>query len=222
MKFTHKSQSWVGWLLLIFLVPSVILNIFLLSTRAQPSKNEVKVIGVVDGDTLVLEGKVRVRLRHVDAPELKYCGGSEAKKALERLVVGKNVLLEEQIPDQYGRSMALIYNGNTLVNKELLKTGWVRYHHDKTTVTTKLKEESDQVKKQKSGIYGKCQSKENKSNPRCSIKGNIDKGNNAKRYYVPGCAQYEFTIVEKDVGEQWFCTEKDAQSEGFQKAATCF
>ena len=182
----------------------------------------MKVIGVVDGDTLVLEGKVRVRLRHVDAPELKYCGGSEAKKALERLVVGKNVLLEEQIPDQYGRSMALIYNGNTLVNKELLKTGWVRYHHDKTTVTSKLKEVSDLAKKQKSGIYGKCQSKDNTQNPACNIKGNIDKGNNAKRYYVPGCTQYSFTIVEKDVGEEWFCSEKDAQSKGFQKAATCF
>ena len=211
MKVRHTSFTRIGILPIILLIPSLFLNIILLSTRIQTSKNEVKVIGVVDGDTLVLDGKVRVRLRHVDAPELKYCGGSEAKKALERLVAGKNVRLEEQIPDQYGRSMALIYNGNTLINKELLKSGWVRYHHDVTTVADELKVEADKVKNQQLGIYGKCQSKETKSNPRCNIKGNIDKGNNAKRYYVPDCAQYPFTIVEKDVGEEWFCSEKEAQ-----------
>ena len=215
-----KSADWIKIIVLLFLLPSLLLNIFLLSTKIK-DKNVLEVIGVVDGDTLVLEGKIRVRLRHVDAPELKYCGGSEAKKALEKLVVGKNVRLEEQIPDQYGRSMALIYNGNTLINKELLKSGWVRYHYDVTTVADELKVEADKVKNQQLGIFGKCQSKENKSNPRCNIKGNIDKGNNAKRFYVPGCAQYSFTIVEKDIGENWFCSEKEAREAGYNLAKTC-
>lgn len=214
------SNSWKTIIPALLLVSSLILNVFLLSTRNQ-NKNEVEVIGVVDGDTLVLEGKVRVRMRHVDAPELEFCGGEEAKDALEKLVVRKRVRLEEQIPDQYGRSMALIYSGNTLINKELLATGWVRYHHDVTTATDKLKQEVEEVKNKQLGIYGKCHSKVNTSNPRCNIKGNIDKGNNVKRYYVPGCAQYAFTVVEKDVGEEWFCTEKQARDAGYKLAETC-
>ena len=220
MKKNFRLNSWKTIIPALLLVSSLILNVFLLSTRNQ-NKNEVEVIGVVDGDTLVLEGKVRVRIRHVDAPELEYCGGKEAKKELEQLVVGKRVRLEEQIPDQYGRSMALIYNGNTLVNKELLKTGWVRYHHDVTTVAHTLKEEIENVKQQQLGIYGICHSKVNKENPSCNIKGNIDKGNNVKRYYIPGCAQYAFTIVEKDVGEEWFCTEKQARDASYKLAETC-
>jgi len=216
----QKPTDWIKILPILFLVPSLILNIFLLTTKT-PDKNEVEVIGVVDGDTLVLEGKVRVRMRHVDAPELEYCGGKEAKDALEKLVVGKRVRLEEQIPDQYGRSMALIYSGNTLINKQLLTTRWVRYHHDVTTVADELKKEADRVKNQKLGIFGKCQSKVNTLNPRCNIKGNIDKGSNVKRYYIPGCVQYAFTIVEQDVGEAWFCTEKQARDAGYIMAETC-
>lgn len=221
MKNRHTTYNWTKILLIIILIPSLLLNLVLLATRNQITGNEVSVIGVVDGDTLVLEGKVRVRLRHVDAPELKYCGGSEAKKELEKLVVKKRVRLEEQIPDQFGRSMALIYVGNTLVNQELLKSGWVRYHHDTTSVTDELKMEINNAKNLKLGIYGKCQSKTNTTNPRCNIKGNIDKGNNTRRYYIPGCAQYEYTVVEKDTGEKWFCTEKEAQNAGFQLAETC-
>jgi len=216
----QKPTDWIKILPILFLVPSLLLNIFLLTNRS-PHKNEIEVIGVVDGDTLVLEGKVRIRLRHVDAPELEYCGGGEAKKELERLVVGKRVRLEEQIPDQYGRSMAIIYSGNTLINKELLKSGWVRYHHDVTAVARDLKEVMENAKILQLGIYEKCQSKVNTANPRCNIKGNIDKGNNAKRYYIPGCAQYAFTIVEKDVGEKWFCTEKEARDASYKLAETC-
>jgi hypothetical protein len=43
-----------------------------------------------------------------------------------------------------------------------------------------------------------------------------------KRYYYPGCAQYKFVIVEEDQGEEWFCTEKQAQKAGYQKAKSCY
>ena len=63
----------------------------------------IRVLGVIDGDTIVLEGKEKIRLRYADAPELAYCGGKEAKTFLEKLVVGKKVRIDQQIPDQYGR-----------------------------------------------------------------------------------------------------------------------
>lgn len=68
-----KAVFWAG------LSVSVILNIVLLLRGSDGVRTE----GVIDGDTLVLEGKGRIRLRYADAPELEYCGGRQAKE--ERL-----------------------------------------------------------------------------------------------------------------------------------------
>jgi endonuclease YncB( thermonuclease family) len=199
---------------------SLVLNIFLL-LRNIPQQSGVLVIGVIDGDTLVLEGKSKVRLRYADAPELDLCGGAEAKAFLEKLVVGKKMRIENQIPDQYGRGMALVYMGNTLVNKEMLLSGWARYHSDSSEVTEEMKTAFADAQNAKRGVYSKCQSKDIPDKPNCVIKGNIDKNSDARTYYMPDCAQYKFTIVEKDEGEGWFCTEKEALAAGFTKAKTC-
>lgn len=212
---TRLSFLWVP-----VLIASILLNIILL-LRIPQSSSGVQVIGVIDGDTLVLEGKSKVRLRYVDAPELEFCGGQEAKSQLEKLVVGKKVRLEDQIPDQYGRGMALVYSGNTLINKEMLLSGWARYHHDNSYMTDELKRVAQSAIDARAGIYGKCQSKDIPDNPLCIIKGNIDKNSDARTYYLPTCAQYNFTIVEKDLGENWFCSEKEAIAAGFIKAKTC-
>lgn len=170
---------------------------------------------------MVLEGKSRVRLRYVDAPEKGLCGYNQASKELEKLVLGKSVRIEETVPDTYGRGMALVYVGNTLINKEMVASGWVRYHHDNSPVTVEIKEADELARKEKRGIYDVCQSTENTKQPKCNIKGNIDKSTDTHIYYVPGCAQYPFALVEEDIGEQWFCTEGEAQKTGYIKAKTC-
>lgn len=200
------------------LVSSLLLNIIFYFRH--PSTG-VKVVGVIDGDTLVLDGKSKIRLRLADAPELKNCGGVEAKEYLGKLAIGKMARIDEQIPDQYGRGMALVYIGNTLVNEEMLKSGWAKFHHDTTSVTEQLKGVAANAKESKLGIFGTCQSKDVPDKPGCGIKGNIDDNSDRRNYYLPGCAQYKFTVVEKDMGEGWFCTEKDAIVAGYSKAATC-
>ncbi len=205
---------------LFLLLCSLLLNGVLLMRKA-PEKTGTTVIGVIDGDTLVLEGKVRVRLRYADAPELTFCGGKEAKEQLEKLVVGKKVVIQEQIPDQFGRGMAMVYAGNTLVNQKMLESGWARFHHDMTKDKEMLKTIADKAKKDGIGLFGKCQAKVNTENPKCIIKGNMDDATDEKRYYIPGCAQYAYTVVELDVGEAWFCTEKEAREAGYSKAETC-
>ena len=94
------------WLVVLLLIP----YLFLLPRAA--TRDDIKVLGVIDGDTLVLDGKVRLRLRHIDAPELEFCGGQEAKNLLTDLVKGKSVRVEEKIMDQQGRPMALVYVGS--------------------------------------------------------------------------------------------------------------
>ena len=205
---------------LILLVPSMLLNVYLFFRTSTQPIFSVPVVGVIDGDTIVVSNKERVRLRQIDAPELGSCGGEEAKRELEKLVTGKSVRLAEQIPDQQGRGMALVYEGRTLVNEKMLESGWVTYHHDVSTREEDLKKATALAKEEKRGIYGKCWSTENTEKPKCIVKANIDdKG--VKTYFVPGCAQYRFTVIEKNRGEAYFCTEKEAVKAGYVKAGTC-
>lgn len=207
-------------LFLLFLI-SVSLNFFFYS-HIKNGGNQTKVLYVIDGDTIVLENKTRLRLRQIDAPELNYCGGSEAKALLENLLKDKKITISQPTSDQLGRLMAYVYTNKTLVNLELIKSGWVRYHHDSTLLTSKLKKAAEEAKNSRRGIYSeKCYQTENTNNPKCNIKGNIDKNSGKKTYYYPGCPQYQFTIIEKDIGEDWFCTEKEAEDKGFSKAKNC-
>ncbi|MFA6602256.1 MAG: thermonuclease family protein [Candidatus Shapirobacteria bacterium] len=180
------------------------------------------VIGVLDGDTITLEGKVRFRLRNIDAPEVNLCGGKESKNELSRILKNKRVRVEEEVLDQWGRPMGLVYVGNTMVNLKMIESGWAKYHADKTSGWKTLKAADDKNKAEGRGLYGKCWQRENKANPKCNIKGNIDPGNSSlRRYFVPGCVQYNTTIVELDREEGWFCTEAQARAAGYVKSLRC-
>jgi len=207
--------------LLVLFILSLLFNLYLYSKKG--TDRGILVLEVLDGDTLLLEGKVRLRLRHVDAPELEYCAGEEAKEFLENLVKGKRVIVQEEVIGQRGRALALVYLGDKLVNQEVLKNGWGRYHHDQSSEKDRLKKAGDFAKKNRLGVYSpECYQMENLENPECNIKGNIDNNNRAiKRYYFPGCAQYQFAIVEKDLGEDWFCSEEEAQKAGYVRAKSC-
>lgn len=213
--------------IILALSASILLNGFLLfknvSGSSYKTESGMQVIGVIDGDTIFVDQKTRIRLRHIDAPEKGMCGYKEAQETLTKNVVGKKVVVKELIPDKYGRGMALVYVGNILINQVMLESGWVRYHSDKTSVTEDLKKSTQLAKDEKRGIYGECQSLINTKNPKCNIKGNIDKNkySDNKKYYLPNCAQYQFTLVEEDLGEGWFCSEAEAKKAGFVKAETC-
>ncbi|MEK9179370.1 MAG: thermonuclease family protein [Patescibacteria group bacterium] len=216
---------WFRFLLIPLSIISLILNLYLgYRVLSNNNKNVIKVLSVYDGDTLILENKTRLRLRHLDAPELKYCGGQEAKTLLESLIKDSKISVEEQISDQKGRMMGLVYSGGAMINEKLISSGLVRYHSDKTSKTALLKTLAMKAKTYRKGIFSdKCQSVTNLDNPKCIIKGNLENKRVSGRslYYLPTCAQYKFVQVEKDLGEQWFCTEKEASLAGYLKPATC-
>lgn len=220
-KFSQFLKPLFSLILSALLVPSLTLNFFLIS-KNKDINDGYRVVAVLDGDTILLEGDTRVRLRTIDAPEVKDCGGEEAKAQLEKMVSGKRVTLKEQIIDAWGRPLALVYTGDILVNKEMLLSGWARYHNDVNTQKEIMKAAYDKAGSEKIGIFSpKCRQTENPENPKCNIKGNIDKSTNTKIYYLPACAQYEYTIVEKDLGEQFFCSEKEAKAASYIKSKNC-
>jgi micrococcal nuclease len=83
---------------------------------------------VVDGDTLVCDDGIRVRLLLIDAPELSQAPfGEAAKTRLEELAgVGTVLRVEEDVRrlDPYGRLLAYLWLADgRMVNEELLRSG---------------------------------------------------------------------------------------------------
>ncbi len=107
------------------LTPTLIIN--------ENSKEElVKVVRVIDGDTIVLENGKIVRYLGIDTPELNIkkgkpeCYSIEAKKKNEELVLGKKVRLEKDVSetDKYGRLLRYVYVETIFVNEYLVREGY--------------------------------------------------------------------------------------------------
>jgi len=88
---------------------------------------ELTVTRVIDGDTLEVEGGLRIRLVLVDAPELSEPAGPASRDYLKTLCLGSRALIDEddsQIgEDPYGRVLAVVTCGGTNANAALISSG---------------------------------------------------------------------------------------------------
>ena len=71
-----------------------------------------QVVGVTDGDTItVLDGQRtqhKVRLAGIDAPEKAQAFGQRSKEHLSSLVFGRQVKVETEKQDRYGRTVGKV------------------------------------------------------------------------------------------------------------------
>ena len=85
-----------------------------------------RVVEVIDGDTIVVDD-VHVRLALTSTPELDETYSLEAKEVTESICpVGSNAFVDEddgQVGGSYGRTIAKVYCGKTLLNSALLEKG---------------------------------------------------------------------------------------------------
>lgn len=178
---------------------------------------------VIDGDTFETEERQLIRLTGIDAPELSNCDGKEAKEALEKLVMNKNLYIKVIYRDSNMRLISHVYNIKGSVSEQMLKSG-MAYNSGNGVSDPALGKAADKARGEKLGIYGsKCTQETNPDSKTCVIKGNIrDLGGDDKIYHFPGCGQYNTTIVELYKGDQWFCTESEAKNAGFVKGSDCF
>ena len=86
-----------------------------------------KVVSVADGDTItVLDSQKtqhKIRLQGIDAPERAQPFGNKSRQSLHELVHGKQVTVDYQKKDKYGRVVGKILLNNTDVCLEQLKRG---------------------------------------------------------------------------------------------------
>lgn len=104
------------------------------TTSATPAFSDqfVRVIRVIDGDTIEIEGGYRLRYIGVNTPETVHpnraveCFGREASAKNKELVEGKTVRLERDITeaDRHGRLLRYVWIDDILVNELLIKEGY--------------------------------------------------------------------------------------------------
>jgi endonuclease YncB( thermonuclease family) len=84
-----------------------------------------RVVGIADGDTITVLDNTntqhKIRLAGIDAPEKKQAFGAVSKKSLSDLVYGKQMDVDWQKHDQYGRFVGKVLSGGLDVNlKQIL------------------------------------------------------------------------------------------------------
>jgi micrococcal nuclease len=142
--------------LALFLVVAVLLLSCIPATESQ-----VKVVRVIDGDTIEIAGGAHVRYIGMDTPEtypkVEFYGPEAKAKNIE-LVEGKLVTLEKDVSDtdKYGRLLRYVYADGVFVNGELVRLGYaeaVSYPPD-TRYQWQLEQLEKEAKAAKRGIWG--------------------------------------------------------------------
>lgn len=125
-----------------------------------------QVIEVVDGDTVILEDKTRVRLVGIQAPKLplgrkgfrEWPLGKESRDMLATLTLGKFVTLYYggQRRDRYGRALAHLFLEDGLwVQGELLRGGMARVYSfpDNRAVVGEMMALEQEARRDNRGIW---------------------------------------------------------------------
>lgn len=126
------------------------------------------VVSVTDGDTVVLDNGLVIRLIGTQAPKLAlgredfadWPKAEESKAALEALVLGKSVRVRhggERI-DRHGRTLGQLFvtgDSETWVQQQMVADGWARVYSfpDNRACVTQLLAVEDQARLRKLGIW---------------------------------------------------------------------
>lgn len=120
--------------------------------QTQAQVQTVRVVRVVDGDTVVIRSaeslNLKVRLQGIDAPECGMPFGPQAQRFLEQLVLGRTVQMTTTGRDRYGRTVATLEVGEQDVGFALLEAGLAwhdrRYHRQRLQGATNHYAEAQQ------------------------------------------------------------------------------
>lgn len=130
----------------------------------SPLVAKVKVVRVVDGDTVEIEGGKKIRYIGIDTPETVDprrsvgCFGKEAARKNKELVEGKEVKLEKDVSetDKFGRLLRYVWVGELLVNDYLVREGFA--HASSYPPDIKYQEQFQEAERaareEKRGLWG--------------------------------------------------------------------
>ena len=93
-----------------------------------------KVVGVSDGDTITVldasKTQFKIRLEGIDAPEKAQPFGQKSKEHLSDLVFGKQVVVESDKTDKYGRTVGKVLVNGKDANLEQMRSGFAWHYKE--------------------------------------------------------------------------------------------
>lgn len=128
-----------------------------LTTFSQTTFN-AKVVGIKDGDTVVvldsLNNQTTLRLAEVDCPEKNQPFGTKAKQFTSDQIYLKTIKYVVTDTDRYGRSIAMIYydTDNKYLSAEIIKAG-MGWHYKRYSTSKELATFEDNARKNKIGLW---------------------------------------------------------------------
>lgn len=115
-----------------------------------------KVIYLKDGDSFIVldenKEKIEVRLLDIDAPELHQAFGKKSKQYLSKLIKGKQIGLDYDKKDKYGRLLAYAYLDSLNLNEEMIRLGYA-WHFTRFSEDKELQELEDYAREFKLGLW---------------------------------------------------------------------
>jgi micrococcal nuclease len=129
----HKPFSLKPFLIVLLTFIAVFACIFVAIKLLSMNVNETEILNTpngtlilraVDGDTLELSSGEIIRLLCVDTPELGKEGYDEAKAFLSSQASLEDIQIERHGFDMYNRTLAWVYSGKNLINKEIIDNGY--------------------------------------------------------------------------------------------------
>lgn len=186
--------------------------------------DQYKVIGISDGDTinvLIDKKQLKIRLAQIDAPESRQAFGAASKQALSELIYNKNVSIETETVDRYGRTVATVLHAGIDINLEMVRRGmaWVytQYAHDINYFEAQAEASKNGV-----GLWSDSQPIapwEWRRGGRAEGEvANIKAHKRSKIYHLPHCKSYNRIAQRNTV---IFEKESDAIDAGFRLARNC-
>ena len=136
----------------------VLLLVFSSINSISQTKLTAKVVGIKDGDTVVvldsLNNQTTLRLAEVDCPEKNQPFGTKAKQFTSDQIYLKTIKYVVTDTDRYGRSIAMIYydTDNKYLSAEIIKAG-MGWHYKRYSTSKELATFEDNAKKNKIGLW---------------------------------------------------------------------
>ena len=127
--------------------------------RRQRADTWCSVTRIVDGDSFECGDAGRVRMIGIDAPELNQRPfGNQSRDVLAALIpVGRDIRLEFDVrpTDPYGRLLAYVWDGKTLVNEDMVQRGWAMAERFPPNVRlqSRLNEAQQRARDARSGLW---------------------------------------------------------------------
>ena len=116
---TDAWKIWCGFVSVLFALCA--------SQQAFAATITGKVTRVSDGDTVwvtdAAKVKHKVRLDRIDAPEKDQPWGKESAAVLKGWIFCKDVRVEYEKRDRYGRILGIVFNGTNDVNLAMVRSG---------------------------------------------------------------------------------------------------